>query len=400
MDRFVLVTGLAGVLFALYRRERRLGIVVALLILFLGFSFGFGPFYSLLPFKWGLKAERFIVPLRIVWFMLAGYGFSQVVELLMKLGFKTRVSRHAYGPGWRTPVTTLLCAGLILAYPTFSAYRYVDANRITALTLYDDPQLPSLTKVWAWLSASVPEGTRIDWPHFIRGVLYHFIGSVMFAGRPTDFFWNPETTSLVFDYLHPVYDGVWFPLFAQDADPTRFNMTDVYVRLRTVGVGVLVTEVPSIKAALVMYPRLFERVHDVDDFSIFYLRDPELGYVKVLDGQVTGVEGVKVEPEQVQFVVRGCGPKTELLVKMSYFPNWKAFVNGRETAVRVDDSTGLMRLTLEEAGDANVRLVYVSLWFEQTGAALTVLSLVGLVLVLAPKHLGDRMTRKVRAFFH
>ena len=395
MDRFILATGLVGLLFALYRRERGVSVILVLLALFLGFSFGFGPLYPLLPLKWGLKAERFIVPLRLLWFTLAGYGFSQVIDLFVKLDSKAGVfARVFHRAEWGRRAATILFAGLILAYPTFSAYRYVDTNKVTALTLYDDPQLPSLMKVYAWLSTNVPEGTRVDWPHFIRGVFYHFVGCVMFADKPTDFKWNPETTGLVFDYLHPVHDGVWFPLFAQDADSARFNMTDVYNRLKTVGVSVLVTEVPNIKTALSLHPNLFERVHDVDDFSVFYLKDPELGYVKVLAGQGVQVEGVKVEPELVQFVVRDCKPRTEILVKISYFPNWRAFVNDREVEVRVDDATGLMRLTLDEVGDVRVKLVYMSLWFEWAGVALTVLSILALLLILVPRSLSHNVIQR------
>jgi hypothetical protein len=316
------------------------------------------------------------------------------VDLAIKLGTKVgvvgRIPRGPEGAAWGRRAASLLLAGLILGYPTFTAYRYVDANKIMALTIYDDPQLPSLMKVYSWLSTNVPEGTRVDWPHFSGGILYHFVGSVMFAGRPTVFIWNPETTGRVFDYLHPVYDGVWFPLFAQDADPARFNMTDVYSRLRTVGVGVLVTEVPNVKAALDLYPRLFERVRDVDGFTIFYLKDPEPSYVKVLSGQGVQVESVEVEPEQIRFVVRGCKPETEILVKVSHFPNWKVFVNDREIKVRADDTTGLMRLTLDEIGDVRVTLVYASLWFEQVGTALTIVFVLAFLLVLMP----EALTRK------
>jgi len=394
MDRFILVAGFVGLLFALYRRDRRVSLVVALLVLFLGFSFGFGPLYGLLPLKWGLKAERFIVPLRVVWFMLAGYGFSQVTDLSVKLGSKIGAVAKAFPrvveAGWGRYAATILFAGLILGYPTLSAYRYVDTNVITALTLYDDPQLPSLMKLYAWLSANVPEGARIDWPRFLRGGYYHFIGSVMFAGRPTVFFWNPEATGLVFDYLYPVYHDVWFPLFAQDADPTRFNMTEVHDRLKTVGVSVLVTEASNVKVALGMHPNLFEKVHDVDDFSIFYIKDPELGYVKVLDSGGARVEGVEVEPELIRFVIKGCEPRTTVLVRVSYFPNWKAFANGREIEVRADEATGLMLFTLDAVGDVTVKLVYTSLWFEQAAAALTLVSIPLLLFVLMPRSLAHK----------
>lgn len=119
---------------------------------------------------------------------------------------------------------------------------------------------------------------------------------------------------------------------------------------------------------------LFQKVYENERISIFKIKNAK----GIVEAPAT-IESVNLDNEQVTIQLKNVENGT-LLLKITHFPNWKAFVNGKK--VMISKNQEFMTIPLEKQDNATIEFVFSQSYIELFAKLISFLTAVAMMLFL------------------
>jgi len=258
-----------------------------------------------------------------------------------------------------------------------------------------------LEEIWRLLKAS-PEGrilfTSSSRPMKGRYHTHIFALTPLFTGREI-IGGVPTTHTPVANYLYygnhqdkntdfaEVFDNnsIFGMRYDEGVDVKRVYELCKRLNITTIVVGKYEDKV---EAFFKSHPEYFPIRTQIGNFHIFDVA----GYKASLldDNKKAKVVGGKID--EINIHILEAKSKTEITVKISYYPLWKAYCGKTELKTRPDE-IGLIKITLPKGKDYVIKLKYADGLVEQMGWIITLLTLVSLPILMIGALFQEKMRR-------
>jgi len=395
------------------RFSKRFLVLTSILTLFLAFGIDFlVTIFSAVPIP-GFESDlrnllvgapipysRYLVFLHVLVSGLAGIGFVYVFEKLERIDkkyfeikLKIKITKGIMFEFMRGLTSTIFLIFIIILC-IFSQVQSTDlgygvTNQEKKILLSND--YPLSTNIYStidWIKYNVPMDTRILIEDTFGGLTTRPIKDWYLRGALQDNKTFP-THSHVFA-LTPVYSkisvlGGWaatdyvsknfgvsehgniFGTKVDVIDDNWFASTFVPV-VKELGIGYVLCHSTELTNILERNEFLFEELYSDGVFHIFQLKPISKIFIveNLSSDKDVKLSIMRFEPNFIQLDVSNIPSKARLHIRLTYYPNWKCYVDGEEQDIQVIDKVGLpfMSINLRE-GDSQVILK-----FEETPVSL------------------------------
>lgn len=304
------------------------------------------------PFIGNLQTNRFLIYPQIGMYLFAAYG------LFKFLGYSRKKK-----------LVATLCAILIL----FSVFfHYACFAREGSRTLEQSPQMVNIFKVWNWVNENIaPDKERItyqdtygniDDPILLRSDVFNLSGiftkvAQIGVSRPASPF--PQEK-----YMRNDHNRI-FGVSLDTVDDTFIGEMMGYFNSRYI-----VSVEPKLRQKL-SNSKLFSKEENFGVFHIFKSRGIPDGWISF--ERSAAYKTVKFENQDLEFDIWNKSPRNEVLIKVSYHPFWRAWLN--EKPVKINrDKYSLMKVALPETGYFRLKMSFNS--FNHLWVSISCLSLI------------------------
>jgi len=372
-NHVILLFSAVGAFFCMKRRK------VSDLILFLMVPFAawlasgstlYGPLSGLMQ-AINLRPARAEGVLRVFLLMLAGVGIGEATSLIRKSFYGNQLRKVAALICTILVAATLLGAGFNIFYQSYYGGLTRTSLDYNMEYAHQGIRFEDINQVFEWVKLNVPENTRVAYEN-----LFNLQNNHIFAAAPV--FTLREAVGSTYSYW-------WI-----SADLLNRFISDPYViRVATpqymykvfsdLNVGFIVAYSSGLKSKLSSSQSLFINVENSGVFSIYRLRSYVPTYVKVLDDSQMSAYCTVFEPERIIIHVENASASKTVLIKVCYFPNWRARVRDTGQYVLSAPSKGFyipffIAITLPKDGTYDIELTYENTWSDTAGFAITTIT--------------------------
>ncbi|MEW6096581.1 MAG: hypothetical protein AB1567_08655 [bacterium] len=211
-----------------------------------------------------------------------------------------------------------------------------------------------------------------------------FIGREIIGGVPT-------THTPVANYLYyggkqdkntdfaEVFDNksIFGMSYDEDIDAKRLHELCKQLNITTIVVGKYEDKVLSFFKS---QPKYFPLRTKIDRFHIFDVAEYQACLLDYNKNKLNACV-IKSKMDEINIKVFEAKQKTQLIVKISYYPLWKAYLNNRLLKI-TQDKIGLVKIEVPEGKDYIIKLKYEDGLVEQLGWIITLLALVSIPILL------------------
>ncbi len=315
------VLGMMGFIWSLRKwKSRMLMLVIAL---FLGLIFARGNFSPPVA-----QCLRFLDFVKVIWFYFAGFFVHEASRFLGSKVVKSMAPEDA-------AVKKVVTMNIMVLIVVLSVWPpYLDFSRYIGLiqTSGSNELMPSVHRVYDWLSLNATEDSSIFfedttfWDNRVEPFnqlwFAHAFGAAsIFTGHPN--------YGGFYGFWYRPYNDAWGDLIwgIYDASPSEAHSKFVFYNIKyVVGFSEPLRQILS-------DPTFFKEKVRYDPFYVYEVLDftPSYAFVEGGDGKaiVKEFSGVKAVID-----VKSADEDAFLVLRVSGFANWKAYVNGEETPIR------------------------------------------------------------------
>lgn len=387
--QFLVLFAIVGIGISLWKRGSRVPMSALLLCTLSLLYFSLGPSYygasannNFLHIDF-LRSARAAATIRIFLALFAGVGLGETFHTIFRM---KRVGKAVRGFPILKVVAAVLVIIIALSFAGNSIYILRHASWLTAASQYSGEQ-DSVPQLMDWLRQNVPNSTRVvfeDYPGepqlLSLSMLYTGKGEI---GSDYSFWWPGANSS----------NAIALDMFNNsEFDSSTMNT------LKGLNAGYIVAWSNQSKAELHNNNQSVSLAGQIGFFSVFKLRDYTPSYVSLLmnesDSPFSSGDNATIvdfQPETLVIHLSNVSAGSELVVKMEYYHDWKAYSSSGETlAVEpLNQSLPLLNVSyigvnLSDSGSYNVTLQYVKAGADTAGLVITLVSLtvVGVVLLI------------------
>ncbi|MEM3382177.1 MAG: hypothetical protein QXQ11_08490, partial [Candidatus Bathyarchaeia archaeon] len=387
----IIVLTILGMLACFVKRECQHAFLLASGLILLTISMGTSVLYPMLKIVWSTELDdilfsflirlplmysRYLVALRTIACALAAIGLSFLCQIVLLVSSSILTFSRKY---IRIPKPTTLrrfsltSFFLLILVVGISIYNQIEAtdlgyglvsDRKKILLSSDFEGYPYVVSIMNYISTHVPTDVRV--------LLQDTYGN--FANYPSpEKVWAPTillgelfdnktlpTTSHIFA-LTPMYSrkcvvGSWCKTNyvaqllsnSENMELLGFNLNKILNtsafalnlsdRMRKLGIGYIVSCSWKLTSILEAYPQVFVKCYSNKYFNVFHLEPIPSMFKLQGEGEV---QIVSFENDRILLQLKNLSKEAELDVKMIYYPNWRASINGTAVPIKKLNTLGL-----------------------------------------------------------
>lgn len=177
----------------------------------------------------------------------------------------------------------------------------------------------------------------------------------------------------------PITKEEWEALFYNNPNPQSIE------DMKSLNVKYVITNNQSTLTTM-GNPNDFAKIYGVGDFSIFELKDYNCSFA-FIDDETATVKDVTADRSKLVFFVENATKGEKIIMKMSYFPAWSAYVGGEEVETGKWGDWNMIYASLPKDGSYYVEFTYGTLKGELEGLVISVAVLGVCILFLAKKQI-------------
>jgi hypothetical protein len=121
--------------------------------------------------------------------------------------------------------------------------------------------------------------------------------------------------------------------------------------------------------------RLFTLTHQV---GIFFIFDVTGYHSSLIDADSVSSQVISYKPDRIKIRVHDAKESTEAILKVSYYPLWHAYINGKPLQLTMDD-IGLIKFIIPKGKDYTIVFKYKKGLVEHIGMIITFITLIGIL---------------------